>query len=235
MVWQIRNDLLYEESIRKECNLELFVTTRCLGNMKDSKQRALLGKTINLDFSPLIYGEQIHSNNIFVFADSSNDSHLKGVDGLITNRSFIPLAIFIADCLPLFIVDFANHAVGILHSGWRGLSLKIIERGLFMMRNFYNTRIEDCLIGIGPYIKPCCYVVGKEVMDKFDKSDGEKISSHLWRLDLGKVSKRQLIELGIKRENISMCNMCTFHQADYFFSYRREKEQNRMMALIMLK
>jgi copper oxidase (laccase) domain-containing protein len=72
-------------------------------------------------------------------------------------------------------------------------------------------------------------------MDKFNKKDGEKETISSWRLDLGKVVKRKLIGLGVKNKNISMCNMCTCHQQEYFFSYRRDKEKSRMMSLIMLK
>ncbi len=235
MVWKIKNGLIYEEDISKKYNLCIFTTTRHFGNMRGSELRNILSKAIDLDIKNLVYGEQIHSNEVFVVENEKRNNYIKGIDGLVTNRRVVPLAIFTADCLPLFIIDPLNRAVGLLHCGWKGLYLNIIENGLSRMKKYYNSRMENCWIGIGPHIRPCCFTVGEEVMNKFNKKDGEKKSPSSWSLDLSKVVKRKLIELGIKKKNISMCNMCTAHQKEYFFSYRREKEQNRMMSLIMLK
>ncbi|MCK4533362.1 peptidoglycan editing factor PgeF [bacterium] len=235
MAWKIKDGLICEEEISTKHNLRLFVTTRNFGNMRELEQRNILAKTINLDIKNLVYGEQVHNNEVFVVRDEKEDNYIKGIDGLVTNRRFIPLAIFTADCLPLFIIDPVNRAVGLLHCGWKGLSLNIIDKGLLMMKECYNSKMGNCCVGIGPHIRPCCFTVGKEVMDKFNGKDGEKKTSSSWSLDLGKVVKRELIELGIKKENISICNMCTVHQQEHFFSYRRDKEKNRMMSLIMLK
>ncbi len=235
MSWKIKDGLISEEDISKKYNLRLFVTTRNFGNMRELKQRNLFVKTINLDIKSLVYGEQVHSNEVFVVKDERKDNYIKGIDGLVTNRRFVPLAIFTADCLPLFIIDTINRVVCLLHCGWRGISLNIIEEGFLMMKKCYGSKMENCCVGIGPYIKPCYFTVRKEVMDKFNKKDGEKETLSSWRLDLGKVVKRKLIGLGVKNKNISMCNMCTCHQQEYFFSYRRDKEKSRMMSLIMLK
>lgn len=235
MAWKIKDGLMWEEDISEKHNLRLFVTTRNFGNMLESEQRNLLAKTINMDIKNLVYGEQVHSNEVFVVRDERKDNYIKGIDGLVTNRRFVPLAIFTADCLPLFIIDTINRVVCLLHCGWTGISLNIIEKGFSVMKKCYDSKMGNCWVGIGPHIRPCCFTVGKEVMDKFNKKDGEKKTSSSWSLDLGKVVKRKLIESGVKKKNISMCNMCTGHQQEYFFSYRREKERNRMMSLIMLK
>ncbi len=42
------------------------------------------------------------------------------VDGLITDEKGIVLATFYADCVPLYLADTKNRAIGLSHSGWRG-------------------------------------------------------------------------------------------------------------------
>ncbi len=64
MSWKIKDGLISEEDISKKYNLRLFVTTRNFGNMRELKQRNLLAKTINLDIKSLVYGEQVHSNEV---------------------------------------------------------------------------------------------------------------------------------------------------------------------------
>ncbi len=51
---------------------------------------------------------------------TSRPNDMKGVDALITNVPGVPLITFYADCVPIFILDPKNRAVGLVHSGWRG-------------------------------------------------------------------------------------------------------------------
>ena len=42
---------------------------------------------------------------------------------MITNEKGIVLATYFADCVPLYMVDTKNKAIGLSHSGWRGTCL----------------------------------------------------------------------------------------------------------------
>ncbi len=48
-------------------------------------------------------------------------------DGLITNRSGVPLAIATADCVPIIIEG--DTSVAVIHAGWRGVAAGVIEAG----------------------------------------------------------------------------------------------------------
>jgi copper oxidase (laccase) domain-containing protein len=51
-------------------------------------------------------------------------------------------------------------------------------------------------------------------------------------LDLNIVAGRQLLALGLQRENIAGGDRCTFLDARRFYSYRRDKQTGRMATLV---
>ena len=48
----------------------------------------------------------------------------RDIDGLITDVPGLTLVTFYADCVPLYLLDPVNRAIGLSHSGWRGTALK---------------------------------------------------------------------------------------------------------------
>lgn len=54
-------------------------------------------------------------------------------------------------------------------------------------------------------------------------------------VDLKNINKQQLVEAGVKAENIDVCPYCTVCNNDLFFSYRKENATtNRHSAIIKL-
>lgn len=75
---------------------------------------------------------------------------------MITNEKNIVLATYFADCVPLYIVDTKNKAIGLSHSGWRGTVGKIGQVTLEKMNEQYGTKPEDTVVCIGPSICQNC-------------------------------------------------------------------------------
>jgi copper oxidase (laccase) domain-containing protein len=53
-------------------------------------------------------------------------------------------------------------------------------------------------------------------------------------LDLALETKRQLIEAGLKAQNIGASAGCTCHNESDYYSFRRQKQVSRMLALLSL-
>jgi hypothetical protein len=51
-------------------------------------------------------------------------------------------------------------------------------------------------------------------------------------LDLHAANRAILLEAGLAQQNIFASDLCTATRTDLFFSYRRERETGRMMAVI---
>jgi len=168
--------------------------------------------------------QQIHSSIVLV-ADR-NDGCLGEGDALVTGRAGVTVSIRTADCLPILLADPRTGAMAAVHAGWRGTAAEIVARGLERMRQEFGALPEDVLAAIGPGIGKCCYEVGIEVARQL----GEDKAG---RVDLAEKNRRQLEAAGVRPANIDVIRLCTYCQADQFFSYRREGERaGRMISFI---
>ncbi|MFH0814118.1 MAG: peptidoglycan editing factor PgeF [Pseudomonadota bacterium] len=202
--------------------------------------------------APVAIPTQVHGNQVVLVNHTFRSKQppdpgvplapLRGVDGLITREEGILLLIKIADCYPLFLYDPENHAIGLLHAGWRGTAAGIVSCGIKKMMESFGTKPENIRAGIGPGIGACCYQVGKEVWEAFKRRNG--FDNSIWKtgergslyLDLRKALYLELIGCTVKKEYIGITSECTACNKELFFSYRRDNgKTGRMAALIGIK
>jgi hypothetical protein len=89
-------------------------------------------------------------------------------DALITDQPGLLLAVQVADCLPILLVDPKRRVVGAVHAGWRGTVKRIVEKAVGEMRARFGCRPSDIGAVFGPGIHRCCYQVGREVGEQFE-------------------------------------------------------------------
>lgn len=164
------------------------------------------------------------------------------IDGLITNEPGITLVTSYADCVPLYIVDTKNKAIGLSHSGWRGTVERMGEKTILAMAEEFGTKPEDIIAAIGPSICVRCYEVSEDVAYKFkDKfncivreyekykendifTDTENIvyrkKNGKYMINLWAANYKVLTDAGVGKENISMPDICTCCNKDILFSHR---------------
>lgn len=218
-------------------NLGFFNTTP--KDLKSNRKKFL--KPFGINYKNLVCAKQPHHKKIALIkcnqkgrGASNFNSAIKGADGLVTKEKNLPLAVFNADCLSIFLYDPNSKAIGLLHAGWRGTSKKIAENAILKMKKSFGTKPADLIIGFGPAIRKCCYEVGNGFKRYFPE-DLIKRGNKLY-MDLISANLKQLIKNGVKNKNIFDCKICTSCQNKNFFSYRREGEKvGRMMSLTMLK
>lgn len=187
------------------------------------------------------YVKQIHSSTSFE-ADKENTGLLGTGDAVITAENDILLEIQIADCTPIFIFDKKNRVISLIHSGWRGTQLRVLEKTLEKMRKNYNTNPKDVIAGIGPSIRKCCYEVKEELRVEFQKNySAQEVNSlflyesHRIKLDLIKANMIQLLNFGIDERNIEVSKYCTKCNHHFFFSYRHSQKTGRNLAFLGMK
>jgi len=153
------------------------------------------------------------------------DSALK-VDALITNEINIYLFLLTADCLPISLYNPKNKAIGLIHAGWKGLDLGIINNTVQTMGTEFGTKPNNLLAFIGPSIGPCCYENSPTFEPKnnpkwqpFIKQENDNFSLDLWSY-----AEKQLKDAGVLVENIENPKICTYH-SDEYFSHRRAEDQ----------
>jgi len=89
-------------------------------------------------------------------------------DALVTNQPGLLLAVQVADCLPILLVDPKKRVVAAVHAGWRGTVKRIAEKTVGEMRARFGCRPGDLRAVVGPGIHRCCYEVGREVVERFE-------------------------------------------------------------------
>lgn len=135
-------------------------------------------------------------------------------DGLITEVSGLPLAVFTADCLG--IVMHGPDRVAVVHAGWRGVAAGVVESALTAL-GAVDT------VHIGPHIRSCCFEVGPEVAELF----GDDLATTSWgttSVDLMAAVSRQL---PTEPEVIDRCTRC----GDDTYSHRLNGTEARMAAI----
>lgn len=167
----------------------------------------------------------------------------EGYDGMITNIPQIMLCTVEADCVPVYILDPVNKAIGMIHSGWKGTANKISVNAIRLMQQTYNSNPNDLIICLGPCICGNCYEVGEELINEFKpnfdtqkiESFFTKINSNKYLLNLPQAIKFSLLEAGVLNKNITLPTECTFENSS-LCSWRRDKDKTaRMLTGIILK
>ena len=129
-------------------------------------RRRLLARLAAEDMT-LAIQRQIHSDLIRVLDGNRFPAPPPAGDGLMTRQPGLLLAVLVADCLPVLLVDSKQRVVAALHCGWRGTARRLAEKAVGTMRMQFGSRPEDLWAAIGPGIRECCYIVGQEVVDEF--------------------------------------------------------------------
>ena len=102
-----------------------------------------------------------------VFRERDGAVKLAG-DAAITNRPGLLLAVQVADCLPILLVDPERRVVAAVHAGWRGTLARLAAKTVGRMRQEFGCQPKKMLAAIGPGIHRCCYEVGHEVVGAFE-------------------------------------------------------------------
>ncbi len=209
------------------------------------ENRRWAARLLRVPFKSLTFCSQAHGDEMAVVTKEdcgrglfSSRQAFIGRDAMVTNLLGITLCILTADCLPLILVDPERRAVGVAHLGWKGTSLKLAVKTVLKLGQEYASKAGDILAILGPAICPQCYEVDDALKEKFSGDDKvfRRIAPRHYSFDLVGANKAQLLEAGVKEENIIDTSLCTAKYLDYFYSHRAEgASTGRQMAAVMLR
>jgi YfiH family protein len=137
-------------------------------------------------------------------------------DGHLTGRPGVLLTVTVADCVPVFLVDAARRAVGLLHAGWRGAAAGILEEGVSAMEERFGSRPAELEVHLGPSICGRCYEVGPEVFQAL----GLAVPAGPEPVDLRAALASRAVARGIPEVAVSVSARCTRCGDGTFFSHR---------------
>ena len=234
----------------------------------DENFRRIAG-VLGCQVEDMVCSDQTHTTNLRVVGRKDGGKGITrpkdyhDVDGLLTDEPGVVLATFYADCVPLFIVDPVNQAIGLSHSGWRGTVGKMGRVTLDKMREAYGTRPEDVRVAVAPSICQDCYEVSEDVALAFAEAfarDDAKAVEYLvryqrdhtqkdienclmyrkedgkYQLDLWYANFRVFRDAGVPDQNIEVTDVCTCCNPSLLFSHRASGgKRGNLGAFLMLK
>ena len=200
-----------------------------------------LANFIGIDYINIVKPNQAHTKNIKIMTEKVNmnapDFNLQEyaeTDGLVTNKTNIALATTNADCILLLFFDPVKKVIANVHSGWRGTLQRISIEAVNKMKDEYGCNPEDIICCICPSIRKCHFKVHKDVQEPFynEFKDLKEIDEIIvpvegedrWAIDTVKINQIILEQVGLRKENIIDCGICSVCNSDLIHSFRAEKE-----------
>jgi hypothetical protein len=204
------------------------------------RNQELLAQKIGYDRTRLVHMRQIHSDRIVIADHSMHDfENPPECDALITDQSGIPLMVMTADCTPVLLFDPVKNVIAVAHAGRAGAVKGIVPKTIQKMRERFASRLEDILVVLGPSIQSCCYEVGEKIAKEVtDDGFGYAVVKREARfyLEVNAIIKKQLEEMGLKKEQLEDLDICNACEHENFFSYRADRQTTgRIAGVLMLK
>lgn len=210
------------------------------------KNHEIIANAIGFNPENIVASKQTHTTNVKIVSKKDcgkgiyRERDYDDVDGMITNEKGIVLATYFADCVPLYMVDTKNKAIGLSHSGWRGTVGKIGKVTLDLMKETYGTNPKDVIACIGTSICRDCYEVSEDVATEFEADfKGRKKDILInkgngkYQLDLWECNYIIFKECGVYEENIHMPDICTCHNMEMMFSHRATQGRRGNLAAFL--
>ena len=197
----------------------------------------LLANKLGYDYKKVVHMKQIHSNIVHTVTQSDDFNNPPTCDALITDKKNTPLMVMVADCTPLLFYDPTNEVIAVAHAGRTGAFTNIVQNVVDSFKNDYKSEVKNICVAIGSSIGVCCYEVGREIYEEAKKLKLEyaiEKRGKSYFLDVNKILLAQLLEAGVKKENIENIGVCSSCHKEEFFSYRAEGVTGRFGGVITL-
>ena len=165
-------------------------------------------------------------------ADPDTASALEA-DGMTAASPGRALMIKTADCQPILLADASGRYIAALHAGWRGNRCNFPGSGAARFCARYNLSPRDVFAVRGPSLGPAFAEFvnfDTEWPDEFRPWFDERRRC----MDLWSLTRHQLEQAGIPRENIYGLDFCTYANPN-FYSYRRNRACGRQASLIWIE
>ena len=123
-----------------------------------------------------------------------------------------------ADCQAILLEAPGGLAVAAAHCGWRGSVLNIIGTTVAALCSTCGAAPETLRAAISPSLGPCCaeFVHYRTELPAWTHAYQVRPN----HFDFWAISRRQLVEAGLRPEHIDTAGLCT-RCNQQFFSYRR--------------
>ena len=198
------------------------------------RNRLLFFGSLDIPLNRVAFAQQVHEPSVTVVDEShagcgawTRASEVPATDAMITASPFVCLAVMLADCVPVLILDPVSEAIGVAHAGWRGTTTGVVSATVRRMEEAFGSRPSDLVAAIGPCISPASYEVGEEVVAAVRshfKQDSDRVictDRTSTFFDLWTANEIELTSCGLSENKIDIIRVPTEAESSQLYSERR--------------
>ena len=203
-----------------------------------AENRSRFAASLGVSLERLYEQRQVHGH--FVREVSGADAATEVVDAegdaLVARDAGFAVAARTADCVPILLAYPPTGHVAAVHAGWRGAVAGIVPRAVSAL----SADPSRVIAAIGPHIRVAAFEIGEEVAAEMERAAGGRPVVERDRSkphgDLAKLVSLQLLDAGVPEAAIDDVGGCTYSEAAYFFSHRRDRgKTGRHLSAIVAK
>ncbi len=226
----------------------IYASLNCGIGSRDSRghvleNRARLASSLGAQPEMLVTPYQTHSPDVAVATEPWTSGNVPRADAVVSAQPGLAIGVSTADCVPVLFSDPEAGVAGAAHAGWRGALGGVLESTIEAMETLGAARAQ-IRAAIGPAISQPSYEVGEEFEATFLEAN-DKNARFFVRPD--KESRPHFDLTGYVEDRLQSAGtgaienlqLCTYRDADRFFSYRRschrqEVDYGRQISAILI-
>ncbi|WP_168583705.1 peptidoglycan editing factor PgeF [Gephyromycinifex aptenodytis] len=193
-----------------------------------SNRRALAAQ-LGVATRELIFMNQVHGSQVVV-ADGPWSGDPPEADAVLTTTPGLALAVLVADCTPVLLVDEEAGVAGAVHAGRPGLLAGVVPAAVHAARDLGARRLRAA---VGPSVCGRCYEVPAAMREEV-AADNPLSATVSWTgtpaLDVAAGVVAQLRQLDVALTWVPGCT----RESPRFYSYRRQPRTGRFAGVVRM-
>ncbi|MBQ0864725.1 peptidoglycan editing factor PgeF [Streptomyces smyrnaeus] len=199
--------------------------------VRTNRRRA--AHALGLSPDEVVWMHQVHGRDVAV-VDRPFGADAPPVDGVVTARRGLALAVLTADCTPVLLADPVAGIAGAAHAGRPGVLAGVAEATVEAMVRL-GAEPERMVARTGPAVCGKCYEVPDAMRSEVAEAVPEAYATTRQgtpAVDMAAAVRAQLGRAGVTR--CAQSSVCTLESADHF-SYRRDKTTGRLASYVWIE
>lgn len=212
--------------------------TRTTGDSTENVDRnvAVVADSLGVPKEHIYFPLQVHGRGSVVVDGSENRTDVESFEADITlTQAEVAAAIRTADCVPVLVACVETGWVAACHAGWKGCVAGVVPETIARLRVLGASRL---VASIGPHISVDAFEVSSETAQEIVNASPDRdilvLREGRSYINLRKMVRAQLSEVGLAQEEIDDVFGCTVLDPELFYSFRRDGDRSgRMLSAIV--
>jgi len=148
-------------------------------------------------------------------------------NGCVTQLPNTYIFIHLGDSLPILFYEPTHKFIGLARSGWRETENQMVALTVQALAKNYKINLEKLVVLIGPAIHKCCFKFKDPAQSRWPNWNKylQLVKKDTYAIDLVQYNIDQLVEVGVKLENIEDMNYCTSCHRNQIFSHYADHDK----------